>query len=519
MMKLELIQQHCLQMKQLVVFASTASRKGLVKRNLFFIYLPFLAAHAPLQADPHHVEKCAHLQTERRQKFCALVVGLDEAVRNITKTLEEEDLQDTVVIFTTDNGGMPHEGGSPYPFRGTKLSPFEGGARGPAFVTGPQELFPMRNYRYKGLVHIADWFSTILYLSDTEGNPSQGSPNYVPKMLKRLRGRIVNTEPIDGLNMWHAFATNGTSPREEAVITIDPYINEYAIRIGRWKLILGHPHDGEWYEAEAKSPATPNPNLLDYVVEIAEDLSMKILGEDKGYFYREVLNHLRIRVNTFMGSHLGPLESQSVTPLPEGKFLFDLEADPRETKNLYDERPDIVQRLKSRLEEIKKQAPTLQADWRRADFRALENGLPADPRYPDKLFIGPWVSEGSDVTEVETQDVYFLLLGRIRKFVRRSLVLAVLVGVVLPALLWRFYVSRRQAKSPKTSLSLDAKPEKVENNSTQKRSPVLEPDEEPTNEPIKQSFLVPPYPTFSPTKAGDSTFQPNQPRQRRSTSF
>jgi hypothetical protein len=381
----------------------------------------------------------------------------------------------------------------------------------------------MRNYRYKGLVHIADWFSTILYLSDTAGNSSiQGSPNYVPKMLKRLRGRIVNTEPIDGLNMWHAISTNGTSPREEAVITIDPYIKEYAIRVGRWKLILGHPHDGEWYEAEPKSPTAPNPTILDYVVEFAEDLVMKILGEDKGYFYREILNHFRIRANTFLGSHLGPPESQSATPLPEGSFLFDIEADPRETKNLYDERPDIVQRLKERLEEIEKKAPTLQGDWRRADFRALDNGQPADPRYPDKLFIGPWVSEASDVSELETQDVYFILLARMRKFVRRALVLAVLVGVVLPVLLWRYCISRREAKS-KNSSSNDVKPEMAEN--IQKRHPItLEPEEEPTKEPIKQPLPLPlpqlqPLP-YDPAKAGtDSHFLHPQPRQRRSMSF
>jgi arylsulfatase A-like enzyme len=504
------------------LFANEAIQRihehGALKRSghdkPFFLYLPFLAAHAPLQADPHHVAKCAHLPTERRQKFCALVAGMDEAVANITKALKEEDMEDTVIIFTTDNGGMPHEGGSPYPFRGTKLSAFEGGARGPAFVTGPSDLFSVRSYRYKGLFHIADWFSTILYLSDTEG---KGSPDYTPKMLKRLRGQIVNTEPIDGLNMWHAISTNGTSPREEAVITIDPYIKEYAIRIGRWKLILGHPHDGEWYGAEATSPAVPNPTILDYLVEFAEDAVVKILGEDAGYFYREVLNHFRIRANTFAGLHLGPRESQSATPLPEGTFLFDLEVDPQETKNLYDERPDIVQRLKQRLQDLEKKAPTLQADWRRADFRALESGQAADPRFPDKLFIGPWVSEASDVFEVETQDVYFLLLARIRKFLRRSLVVIVLAGVVLPALVWRYWKSRKSATNDTPNPKLE------KNEKSEKQSPItLEPDDEPTKEPIKQ------YPPFShlPSLSHDLPNANNQflhlphPRHsRRSMSF
>jgi len=421
---------------------------GNAKRNgegkPFFMFLSFLAAHAPLQAEPQHLEKCQHLHTKTRQKYCALVVGLDEAMANVTQTLREQGLEDTVIIFTTDNGGMPHEGGSPFPFRGTKLSAFEGGARGPAFVTAPDGYLGMRNYRYKGLFHIVDWFPTILYLADTEIHDVQNSSSYTPNVLKTLHGHCINTEDLDGVNMWPAIATNGTSPRTEAVITMDPYEKEYAIRVGDWKLILGDPHDAEWYD-EPTHWTVPNATLIDKIIELAEDVAVYLQGEDKGYFWREILNHFRIRANRFLGRHTGPSESWTSTPLPEGTFLFNLAEDPRETKNLFDTRPDIVKKLKSRLEDLKKDMLT-KRDWRRSVYRALINGTEAaDPRYPDKMFIGPWLSEDVDLMQVETFDVYEVLIWRLRKLLRRSVIATIFVLIFIPGVIWRYWISKRKS--------------------------------------------------------------------------
>ena len=52
-----------------------------------------------------------------------MVTAMDEAIGNITDTLKEANIEDnTIIIFTTDNGGTDYRsGGSNYPLRGTKV--------------------------------------------------------------------------------------------------------------------------------------------------------------------------------------------------------------------------------------------------------------------------------------------------------------------------------------------------------------------------------------------------------------
>lgn len=74
-----------------------------------------------------------------------MVAALDESVLNITIALADKGfLKDTIIIFTTDSGGavggMELNSGSNYPLRGSKLTVWEGGVRGVAFVNS--DLIP-----------------------------------------------------------------------------------------------------------------------------------------------------------------------------------------------------------------------------------------------------------------------------------------------------------------------------------------------------------------------------------------
>merc|ERR1719330_1627122 len=87
---------------------------------------------------------------------------MDEAIGNITDTLKEANIEDnTIIIFTTDNGGTDYRsGGSNYPLRGTKGTLWEGGTRGAAFIHGSMLSIPGTVSR--ALIHVSDWLPTLI---------------------------------------------------------------------------------------------------------------------------------------------------------------------------------------------------------------------------------------------------------------------------------------------------------------------------------------------------------------------
>ena len=80
-------------------------------KNPLFLYLAHLAVHSansysPLQAPSETVEKFAYIEDEDRRKFAAMLHELDVSVGRVVKALEEKGmLENSIVVFTTDNGG------------------------------------------------------------------------------------------------------------------------------------------------------------------------------------------------------------------------------------------------------------------------------------------------------------------------------------------------------------------------------------------------------------------------------
>ncbi len=58
-------------------------------RSPLFLYLAYTAGHSPLQPLPEHEAACARIPHLWRRQYCGMVVGLDEAVKNVTDTARE----------------------------------------------------------------------------------------------------------------------------------------------------------------------------------------------------------------------------------------------------------------------------------------------------------------------------------------------------------------------------------------------------------------------------------------------
>merc|ERR1719186_1513505 len=89
-----------------------------------------------------------------------MAAGVDEGVGRIVEVLEKNKmLEDTIIAFSIDNGGVPYAGAFNYPLRGAKATLYEGGDRSPGFIHAPK-IFK-NSYDYKDLFHIADFFPTF----------------------------------------------------------------------------------------------------------------------------------------------------------------------------------------------------------------------------------------------------------------------------------------------------------------------------------------------------------------------
>ena len=61
---------------------------------------------------------CSLFNLSYRRKYCDLVVGIDTGISKILESLKENEMLDnTVIIYSSDNGGVPFAGAFKYPFR------------------------------------------------------------------------------------------------------------------------------------------------------------------------------------------------------------------------------------------------------------------------------------------------------------------------------------------------------------------------------------------------------------------
>jgi len=113
------------------------------KNRPFFLYLAHWGAHTPLQATREDYEAVGDIKPHRARVYAAMIRAVDRSVGRILASLEEEGLADnTIVVFSSDNGGAGYIGLPDVnaPYRGWKLSMFEGGIRVPFFIRWPAKI-------------------------------------------------------------------------------------------------------------------------------------------------------------------------------------------------------------------------------------------------------------------------------------------------------------------------------------------------------------------------------------------
>ena len=132
------------------------------KNQPFFLYMAYWAVHTPLQALKSDYDKLDFIENHEERVQAAMVLAVDRGVGKIRQALKDNGVDDnTIIIFTSDNGA-PHYVGLPElnkPYRGWKLSFFEGGVHLPYIVNYPKAIAPGQTY--DGRVSSLDIFATV----------------------------------------------------------------------------------------------------------------------------------------------------------------------------------------------------------------------------------------------------------------------------------------------------------------------------------------------------------------------
>ena len=109
----------------------------------FFLYLAYNAPHNPLQAKRSDYDALPHIEDHATRVYGAMLRSLDRGVGEVLEALRRNGLeQNTLVVFVSDNGGA-HYLGVPdlnAPYRGWKMTFFEGGLHSPFFLKWPARL-------------------------------------------------------------------------------------------------------------------------------------------------------------------------------------------------------------------------------------------------------------------------------------------------------------------------------------------------------------------------------------------
>ena len=193
----------------------------------FFLYLAYNAPHFPVQPPQDWLAKVKkrepHL-SEKRAALVAFIEHMDDGIGRVVQALKESGQYDnTLIVFSSDNGGhLPSEANNG-PWRDGKQSVYEGGLRVPTFLTWPAMIRPGTISNQVNLS--MDLFPTLLQVARAEPMPNIEGRSFLRVLLGEPQ--VEQERPL-------------FFSRREGGITYGGKTIE-AVRLGDWKLLQNSP--------------------------------------------------------------------------------------------------------------------------------------------------------------------------------------------------------------------------------------------------------------------------------------
>ncbi|MGQ1784499.1 MULTISPECIES: sulfatase [unclassified Saccharicrinis] len=114
------------------------------QKNPFFLYLPFYTVHTPIQGKEAIIKKYKSKKTTEshfRADYAAMVESMDYSVGRVLEKIDHLKLENTIIVFTSDNGGI-YAISKQLPLRAGKGAYYEGGIRVPLVIKWPGNVKP-----------------------------------------------------------------------------------------------------------------------------------------------------------------------------------------------------------------------------------------------------------------------------------------------------------------------------------------------------------------------------------------
>ncbi|MGC6472069.1 MAG: arylsulfatase [Parvibaculales bacterium] len=238
---------------------------GRDKSKPFFLYVPFLAPHSPMQAPEELEDKYSDRSNLifPKRTYAAMVDSMDQNIGKIFAALEAEGVADnTIVFFFSDNGGFAGFGADNTPYRGGKLETFEGGIRVNALIKWPAVIAP--GSETDQTISVMDIFPTFAAAAGIE---------------------MGVEKKLDGLNRLPVL--EGKNRRRPGALFFGSNSPEYnlfnlAVVEGDMKLVQIVDHDGL------------ETNVENYLFDLnADPQEQNNLAEEKAYLVRQMSKKLR----------------------------------------------------------------------------------------------------------------------------------------------------------------------------------------------------------------------------------
>ena len=171
----------------------------------------------PLEAKKEDLEKFNTITNKDRKTYAAILNAVYRGVAKIVEYLKKTgQINNTLIIFLSDNGGNTDHGANNYPLTGRKGDTWEGGFRVPMFFHWPNNV--PKGVKYDYPISAIDLYPTLAHLG---------------------KAPIATNKILDGKNIWKDFIAQKNPHEKETLFAMRHRAGytDVAARKGDWKAV------------------------------------------------------------------------------------------------------------------------------------------------------------------------------------------------------------------------------------------------------------------------------------------